>query len=159
MGAKHLLLLSAEVSASAESIAKLRRHLTEGDDDTLVAGAALPGHDYQPGETALNGRTCPWNTLAMWNVAKLSLTGFSTVSDLGATAGVEECVAIAISQKLFSSSSSKAKLVKLDDVQWEADFGDDAERRAWHESKMNSKLSRAQSQMDKLGLTGTVIHC
>ena len=51
------------------------------DDDTLVVGPTLPGHEFSEGEQALRGRTCPWNTAAIWNVSKLALIGFPLVGD------------------------------------------------------------------------------
>lgn len=150
-----ILFCSAEIKASKEAIDKLCQQV---DQDTIVAGAALPGHLYSPGTQQLNGRTCPWNTLAVWDVKKISLTGFQLCSDLGATAGVEECAAVGLLQKLFPSST--AKLIKLDEIQWEQEF-EDEERRKWHEYKMKSKLDRAQVQMEQLGLAsgGQVLHC
>jgi hypothetical protein len=153
-----ILFVSAEVSASASCIATLLRHLK---DDTLVVGAAMNGHVYnsKPGENVvLTGRTCPWNTLAIWNVPKLCQTGFVMVSDLGSAGGVEECAAVALQQKLFSVSDRKAKLVQLKEITWQETF-DDEERKKWHEQKMNSKLERAQQQLAALQLTGSVLHC
>ena len=152
-----IMFVSAEVNVSGQTIKKLCSHIT---DDTFVAGAALPGHLYSEasggGEISLNGRTCPWNTLAVWDLKKLSLTGFSLCSDLGESAGVEECVAVALLQKLFPKS--KAKLVKLEEIKWEQTF-EDEERRKWHEFKMKSKVERPESQLRKMNLSGTVHHC
>lgn len=181
LNAKYILFVSAEVCASAASIQTLVHHVcpmeeeqqqqqqlqTHQDDSyVLVAGAALSGHDYHDPPTgnstvqvALNGRTTPWNTLAVWNVAKLILTGFLPISDLGSNAGVEECAAIALHQQLFPQA--QAKLVKLKDVEWQDTFDGDEERRKWHEHKMQSKLERAEAQLQLLQLVdkGTVEHC
>lgn len=171
--ADQIMFVSAEVSASSSSIQELSKHCN--DATVLVAGAALPGHVYQhspenatsdhatplaPTIVELTGRTTPWNTLAVWNLSKLKLTGFLMVSDtVGASSGVEECVAIAASQKLFSSSQSRAKLVHLSDVSWEETF-DDVERRKWHEQKMKSKVERPALQLKLMQLSGaTVEHC
>lgn len=152
-----IMFVSAEISVTDQSILTLCHHVMK-DRDTIVAGAVLPGHAYAPGKVELNGRTCPWNTLAVWNLEKISLTGFQLCSDIGSTAGIEECVALALIQKLFPGAT--AKLVRLEDVQWEQTF-DDEERRKWHELKMNSKLERSQIQMSKVNLasSGTVFHC
>jgi hypothetical protein len=153
-----ILFVSAEVSASASCIVTLLGHLK---NDTLVVGAAMNGHVYhKPGETViLTGRTCPWNTLAIWNVPKLCQTGFVMVSDLGSAGGVEECAAVALQQKLFSVSDRKAKLVQLKEIYtWQETF-DDEERKKWHEQKMNSKLERANKQLVALQLSGSVLHC
>lgn len=101
-------------------------------------------------------RTTPWNTLCVWNLEKLSLIGFASISDLGKSAGIEECVVIALLQKLFPKSV--AKLVKLEEISWEETFTDE-ERRKWHEEKMKSKVERAAHQLNELGLSGTVLHC
>ena len=39
------------------------------------------GHDFCEGESIIRGRTCPWNTFALWTVDPLSLTGFPPVGD------------------------------------------------------------------------------
>lgn len=163
LDAKFILFVSAEVAVSAASIQELVKHCSEeeqaNDSYVLVAGATLNGHVYQPNSiVTLNGRTSPWNTVAVWNVPKLILTGFLMVSDLGSNAGVEECTAIAVHQQLFPQA--RAKLVRLNDVEWQDVFEDD-ERRQWHERKMNSKLERAAAQLKLLQLVdkGIVEHC
>ena len=79
-GASLCLFCSAETSTSPESIQMLLHHMD--DHNVLVAGVVLPGHDYQQDSVQpLNGRTTPWNTLAVWNLAKLTLTGFPLVAD------------------------------------------------------------------------------
>lgn len=157
--ADQILFVSAEVSASPDSIHHLHHYCQGGHDDgsyVLVAGAALSGHfhtskDGVSTSVVLNGRTCPWNTMAMWNLSKLILTGFVSVSDIGSWAGIEECAAVAVHQNLFPGA--KAILVRLPGVEWQVTF-DDEERRKWHERKMNSKLERAQTQLELLGLVG-----
>ncbi|CAN0369768.1 unnamed protein product, partial [Discosporangium mesarthrocarpum] len=73
-----ILYQSLETLASAKTVAHMTSHL--GPDD-LVVGAALQGHSFQPGggqgrgEIPVTGVTSPWNTLAMWDVRKLGLTG------------------------------------------------------------------------------------
>ena len=51
------------------------------DDDTLVVGPALQGHEFEEGTQPLRGRTCPWNTAAIWTVSKLQLVGFPLIGD------------------------------------------------------------------------------
>jgi hypothetical protein len=71
------------------------------DEDTLVVGAALDGHDFMTSEkkevkvyesesegegregcrVVLRGRTCPWNTCAMWRLDKLGVMGFPLIGD------------------------------------------------------------------------------
>jgi hypothetical protein len=162
-GADYCVMVSAETRASPASIEKL---LNQMDESTLVAGGVLLGHEYHPHSMQpLNGRTTPWNTLAVWNVAKLSLTGFALVADgvhrerdggPGAS-GVEEVSTIAILQRILGENHAKAKLVPLADVRWETDFADE-ERRAWHERKMNSKTKRASRHLELLSLSGIVHH-
>ena len=176
-----ILFVSAEVTASPSTISTLCNHVMEDYDHTLVVGAAMNGHIYHQSSSAeaavatsssgdctevgLNGRTCPWNTLAVWNVQKLKLTGFVLCSDLGSSAGVEECAAIGIQQKLFGKTNTIAKLVKLNEINWEESFDFDQERQKWHEQKMNSKLQRANTQFQLLNFNtttagdGSVIHC
>jgi hypothetical protein len=152
-----IMFISAEVNLSSSTVSTLCQHVIE-NEHVIVAGAALNGHQYQrQREVPLTGRTTPWNTLCVWDLDKLSLTGFSTVSDLGTSAGVEECVAIALLQKLFPKS--EARLVKVDDIEWnEKSLQEDEERYKWHQEKMNSKLERAGRQLELLKLSGTVVH-
>jgi len=139
------------------------------------SGAALQGHHHQTPtassnemEVELTGRTCPWNTFALWNLPKLSLTGFLQVSEglhstTGeASAGIEEACTIATLQRILPQDTVKAKLVKLLPpamVEWGQDFKNDEARREWHERKMQSKEVRAKRQLDLMGLSGVVIHC
>ncbi|GAX20377.1 hypothetical protein FisN_9Hh090 [Fistulifera solaris] len=161
--ADRILFLSAETVVDRDGIQELLAHLTP---DTLVVGARLPGHVVR-GEcvTLLSGTTSPWNTLAVWDLHKLSLTGFQLVSDGLLTDdkeepsfGVEEVVAIALLQKLLGTENAKAKLVTLKHVDWQVDSFDDPERRKWQEEKMKSKEIRAQRQLDLIGLAGKVHH-
>lgn len=86
--ANTILFISAETTMTRDAMIKLDQHMDL--EDTLVVGAALPGHDYvkksddnderKGREIDLNGRTCPWNTLALWNLKKMTL-GFPLVAD------------------------------------------------------------------------------
>lgn len=51
------------------------------DENTLVVGPSLLGHEFTEGPQTLRGRTCPWNTAALWNVSKLALIGFPMIGD------------------------------------------------------------------------------
>jgi len=80
--------------------------------------------------------------------------------------GVEEVCTIATLQRILSKERAKAKLISIrpeseggKSVTWGQDFGGDEQRREWHERKMRSKLTRAQLQLDLMGLSGKVIHC
>ena len=160
-----ILFVSAETNAPATAIQHLRDHLTP---DTLVAGAVLAGHDYRGKDACvvLDGRTSPWNTLAVWNLSKLALTGFSIVSDglltddqEAPSYGVEEVAATALIQKVLGSENAKSKLVSCPGIDWEVDDFDDPERKKWQEKKMNSKVERAARQLELMGLQGVVHHC
>jgi hypothetical protein len=179
-----ILFCSAETSCSAQAVRTLQWHLQA---DTAVVGACLPGHEYHnqgtttttktgtgtdvvPGGCVeLNGRTSPWNTLALWDLRKLALTGFLLVSDgllsddeTDPSFGIEEVVATCLLQKLLGADQAKSKLVQLtaseDVVDWNQAF-DDPARQKWHEEKMASKLSRANKQLELTGLSGVVHHC
>mmetsp|Transcript_25343 Transcript_25343/g.29848 ORF Transcript_25343/g.29848 Transcript_25343/m.29848 type:complete len:330 (+) Transcript_25343:30-1019(+) len=190
--AERILFISAETTLTSQCVEELCRHVDL--EDTLVAGVALPGHDYRGGVgddgrgngdgsdgeesnrtvVELNGRTCPWNTCAIWNLRKLALTGFPLVADglhryddgSPGVSGIEEYSTILLSQQLQPLSSTreldfnKAKLVKIPGVEWNQTF-EDEERKKWHESKMKSKMARAERHRDLMGsfLKGWVIHC
>lgn len=172
IGAEYICFVSAETSASKEAMQLLLSHAET--KDTLVAGALLHGHKYEPGPNndktgnepvKLSGRSTPWNTLAVWKLSKLCLTGFQLVSEGLSTDdeedpsyGVEEVIAIALLQNVLGADDAKAKLVKLPHVDWNENFTDD-ERKKWHEKKMNSKIQRAGRQLEKMGLSGVVYHC
>ncbi len=164
-GKSCIVFLSAETSLTRETVHALNQHMT---DDTLVVGAALPGHDFYGKsdddtigtEVDLNGRTCPWNTLAMWDLNKLALIGFPLCADglhtledgTSVAGGIEEFATILLHQRVSpcGEGNSKAKLVKVAGVAWEQTF-DDNERRKWHENKMKSKKSRAEVHRTLLG--------
>jgi hypothetical protein len=164
-GASYLLFASAETTTSRGLVNVMLQHMTS---QTLVTGAVFPGHDYHAkSRQPLNGRTSPWNTLAMWNVDKLALTGFPMVAEgvhrdevdgKPIAAGVEEVSAIALLQKMLGAESAKAKLLPLQDVQWRRDFDEDDERRRYHEQKMQSKVERPAKHLKLLGLEGYVEH-
>lgn len=171
--ANSILFVSAETTlASKTALQSLLSHMDL--ETTLVVGARLPGHDYHGTSAApaaaddntksdvvvpLNGRTTPWNTLAVWNLRKLALTGFVQVSEGILThgqpnepsQGVEEVMAISLLQHIFGVEQAQAKLVQLatDDsggVLWEETFTD-PQRQQWHDAKMKSKLERAARQV------------
>mmetsp|Transcript_78361 Transcript_78361/g.123414 ORF Transcript_78361/g.123414 Transcript_78361/m.123414 type:complete len:746 (+) Transcript_78361:58-2295(+) len=76
---KYILFHSLEVTCSPEVLEKMMNHfMTAG---VLVVGPVLDGHSFEEGEQKLNGRTTPWNTLALWSVRKLAMTGFLNIAD------------------------------------------------------------------------------
>lgn len=134
------------------------------DDNVFVVGPMMDGHEFNLGDTILRGRTCPWNTCAIWDVEKLCVLGFPMVGDGvysdRSSGGVEEVSAIAILQKLFPSW--KALLVKTQSSSsqsntWNTDF-QDSERAKYHERKMKSKDSRPGLHLEALQLSGLVQH-
>lgn len=154
--AKGAMFLSAsvEVPLSASVVDALFKHM---DDDTLVVGAAMEGHDFRPREMVryASGRQVPWNTLALWNVKYFWVTGFPLIGDGSLAdptkAGVEECATIAIIQAC--DERIRATLVQVVGIVWNtSDF--DATRRAKHEAKMDSKDRRARAQVKDADLVG-----
>ena len=157
MNAKELLFQSIEVNISLKDMMILEQELKS---DTLVIGAKLCERHGQQNETCtIDGWTSPWNTLAMWNLEKLALTGFLTISsgNLGdIKGGIEEVVSISLLQKLHPNNM-KAKIIKLSSVVWNTKWSS-AERSAYHQKKMASKDERSQIQLKRLGVeAGTVI--
>ncbi|MBI4054392.1 MAG: hypothetical protein HY397_03635, partial [Candidatus Doudnabacteria bacterium] len=155
-GFSHLLFCSPEVELTDEL---LKRLLVQLDHDTLVAGAVLSGHDFRNGTATGSGVTIPWNTLAVWNLRYLALTGFMLVADGifdRAAAGVEELSTGCILQSLYPKL--KIKLVDLGKVKWSIGrLGD--ERIAAHIKKLASKQERGQKQLELLGLAAPqVLH-
>lgn len=156
-----ILFASVEAAADPATARRLRAELDGAD--ALVAGAALPGHDFSPGERPLTGVTTPWNTLALWRVPSLALLGFPLVGEglhAGAAGGVEEVSAIHALAKVHPAKA-RALLVALPGVAWATDF-DDEKRAAWHAKKMASKESRPAAHLALLaaeaGPPTTVLH-
>lgn len=64
---------SLETTVGKDAVSGMEAHMGPAD---LVVGAALTGHAFQGGDTVeLTGVTTPWNTLALWDVAKLAKLG------------------------------------------------------------------------------------
>ena len=125
----------------------------DSDPDLLVAGPAMAGHEFDEGVKGLRGRTCPWNTFAIWRVKYLTLFGFPLVGDGMGTkfGGVEEVTAVALAQYMYPNL--KAALLQVPGVEWHTHF-DDKMRLDHHKAKMESKDSRPQKQLETLGLVG-----
>jgi UDP-glucuronate 4-epimerase len=144
--ATHILFQSLELTVAATDVDQI---VSLCDSQTLVVGGRLPGHAFKAGSTVpANGRTVPWNTLAVWDARTLARTGFPMVADgliPGTEAGVEEVSAIALAQTV-SPSLTKAKLVTLKSVEWHTTFEHPSRQQA-HEKKMSSKLSRPATHM------------
>jgi len=149
--AEKLLFQSIEVTLEREDVLVLQKHL---DNKTLVVGAKLhPKHGVKKGKQPLNGWNTPWNTLALWDLQKLGLTGFLSISSGNidhVPGGVEEVVAISLLQYL-KGDTMQAKLIDLPTVHWDANW-ECALRTKYHESKMASKAERAWKQLQVLNI-------
>lgn len=143
-GADFLLLASAEMRFTPQHFYQLQTFM---DKDTLVVGAALPGHDFQEGEREGNGKTVPWNTLSLWNLEYLSRTGFPLISDAladGKNAGVEEVSTIALLQKIYPFLA--AKLVQLPGIIRETKYWDEW-RLKRYQQELDNRISCPAAQM------------
>jgi hypothetical protein len=157
IGAKELLFQSIEVDISLEDMEKLESYLQE---DTLVVGAKLVDiHANEKENSILNGWNSPWNTLALWNIEKLGLTGFLSISSGNLEdipGGIEEVVTISLLQQL-KPNIMKAKVIDLSSVHWNTKWSS-VEREEYHQKKMKTKNERSQIQLQKLGIkAGEVI--
>lgn len=111
-----LLFTSTEYPVKESLVSLLLSHY---DEETLVVGACLDGHDFKAnsGKNALvehaSGLQIPWNTYALWSIEHLIHTGFVLTADSFTdpdNAGMEEMGTIAAQQILWPEKS-KAKLV------------------------------------------------
>lgn len=146
-----LLLQSFEIFVSLKSVEMMYTHL---DMDTVVVGARLnPDHGGTPGIKPIDGLTSPWNTLALWDLNKLYLTGFqakSVESLNGIHGGMEEVPTISLLQHLCPDKA-QAKVVTLQDVKWNMIWNDE-KRSKYHLQKMKTKRERAEIQLKYLDL-------
>jgi len=157
--AKELLFQSIELTISLDDMLRLEKHLLL--KDTLVVGAKIcEKHGPTETFTQLNGWTTPWNTLALWNLEKLALTGFLSISSgnlPNIPGGIEEVVTISLLQRLHPNNM-KAKVIKLSSVKWNTEWSSE-ERSAYHQKKMESKDERSQIQLKRLNIeAGEVIY-
>ncbi|MEK7116269.1 MAG: hypothetical protein AAB879_02660 [Patescibacteria group bacterium] len=153
-GASHLLLASAEVQVTQAIVSALGREL---GDQTIVVGAAVIGHDLGDGVVIGTGERVPWNTLAMWNLKYLKVTGFPLIGDAPfdpSQAGVEEVCALSVLQRLYPAC--RAVLLNVPGVEWDTAHWD-PERLAAHQKKMASKRSRSEKQLAEANLAPPVI--
>lgn len=155
--ANKILFQSFETTVKDEDIVKLQQYF---DKNTLVVGAKLhPRRNLKKGKQPLNGWNTPWNTLALWDLQKLGLTGFLTVSggNIGhLDGGVEEGAVISLLQYL-KGDTMQAKLIDLPTAHWNTNWECDLHTK-YHERKMASKTERALKQLQALNITaGKVI--
>ena len=147
-GANKLLLQSLEVYVSSTDVKKLNAHLTS---ETLVVGGKMisnHGGD-QIGVQPIDGMNSPWNTLALWNLPKLNVTGFLGISSgvvKDIPGGMEEVSTISLLQQLYPSEAH-AKLIALSDLKWMTNWMCE-KRKNSHEQKMMTKLLRAEKQLE-----------
>lgn len=151
---------SLEFRISRDAVKSLVEYLSR-DESILVIGPRMKGHDFSPGDNVLElrGRTCPWNTFAIWRTKYLALTGFPLVSDGmgGNMGGVEEVTAITLLQQI--KPNLQAVLAGISDgvSSWDTNFSD-PKRMQWHQDKMRSKDDRPAKQLEWLNMSGKVRH-
>jgi hypothetical protein len=157
LGVNRILFQSIEVSITAKSINTLYQHLTP---NTLVVGAKMhKEHGVISGIQKLEGWITPWNTLALWNLEKLAITGFLPLSGgnlHSLPGGVEEVSVITLLQKLYPHQMD-AKIVEIEELHWEVEWRCE-NRTLYHAQKMASKNERAAAHIHFLGIdSGEVI--
>ncbi len=157
---------SGDSTAASAAVGTIAAEATTADVPVVV-GPAMDGHLFTEGDgVALNGRSTPWNTFAIWNVDVLSLTGFPLVAEgIGGdrtTGGVEEVSAISLLQHI--NPRYQALLIKMLNIdpsislEWLTKH-DDTERQEYHDFKMRSKIERPALHMLRMGIcSGTVNH-
>jgi len=175
MGSCYTTFCSLEVAFDSQVMSVL---LSECDlGNTLVAGACLPGHEFcGQGKMTVDasGTTTPWNTLAVWNTAKLATIGFVHIGNgskvLNMDAGIEEVSTASVIQGIARSAGlpvPHVKLIKMPNefnMKWRNNFqAMDPQRQEKHVKKMKFKNHRAQAHMDVLGSDPArithIVHC
>jgi hypothetical protein len=147
LGGNKLLLQSLEVYVSSTDVKTLNSHLTS---DTLVVGAKMIStHGGDAGVKPIDGMNSPWNTLALWNLSKLNITGFlefshGIIKDI--PSGMEEVTTISLLQQLYPNEAH-AKLVSLSQLKW-ITLWKSIERQKYHEKKISTKVWRAEIQLE-----------
>ncbi|KAG8698167.1 hypothetical protein FRC08_006093 [Ceratobasidium sp. 394] len=165
---KLVLFQSVEVHVGPEHV---KRMANLCEDDVLVVGKAFDAHSFGSPSSGtgqglvsvpLTGRTCPWNTFAIWGVSKLARTGFLLTSETNTppnASAIEEAPTIALHQRLFPRQS-RALLVRFEAVDagekdgWGTTWEDPA-RTEWHARKLASKDISAASHIANIGLAGS----
>ena len=147
LGGNNILFQSIEVYISFKDFEILDSHLKS---DTLVVGGKMSSiHGGKPGTKVICGMTSPWNTLDLWNLQKLNVTGFLKVSSgiiKDVPGGMEEVPTISILQQLYSNEC-QAKLVSIPDLSWKTNTWNDPEREKYHQEKMKTKYLRSEAQL------------
>ena len=164
----YILYQSTEISINVSHIYTLQSYF---DSLTLCVGVVLDGHTFISGINILSGTTVPWNTCCIYHISSLLRTGFLTCTDgvSGCMYGVEELPCITLLQLLSKQCNANtlstdnqrhiAKLVRLDNIQWNTQYIDQHDRLSKHHAKIQSKYTRGQTTLQLLGITsGTVLH-
>jgi hypothetical protein len=143
LNGKYILYQSLEIKDTNKIYMELIKHFNE---NTLCVGIKLPDHDKNLSDNnKISGSNSPWNTYAIWDISKLSLTGFPMISDIGKNAGIEEVATISLLQLI--NKSYEVKLIEYDDINenfWS--YTDNEQNR----QKIDSKRTRAADQLVKL---------
>lgn len=160
MGDGLVVFQSIEFRISRDAVKSLVEYLNR-DESILVIGPRMKGHDFSPGDDdiQLRGRTCPWNTFAIWRTKYLALTGFPLVSDGmgGNMGGVEEVTTITLLQHIKPNLQAVLAGVSDGVSSWDTNFSD-PKRMQWHQNKMRSKDERPAKQLEWLNMNGKVRH-
>lgn len=139
-----IVFQSVEVHATLEQVNFLTSVVQT--DGALVAGGVLNGHSKSRDKLA--SRT-PWNTLAAWNLALLSVDGFPAVADTVSPPGMEEVAAITAIARRSDIRDGRVVLVEFQEgIQWDAVQG--ANRMKRHLKKMESKEERAWELVESM---------
>lgn len=183
-GFRKILFQSLEFATKEIVVKEMIQKLDE-DAAVLVVGPAMNGHIFCEGQEALSGRSCPWNTCAMWDLEKLHLLGFPFIGD-GLLDGGSETGGVEVIEYIYviipTNNSLLEFLCRLQEVStiailqaikpqwkalllnfppdvstWNVSFAD-SERQLYHEKKMESKIQRPRAHLDALGLRGVVHH-
>lgn len=157
IAADYLLLLSTEIKLTE---ADLQKMLDKMDENTLMVGARLDGHEFHASSTVgITGVTTPWFTCCLVNVKKIirlgiPMTGEALFDPTRKSAGVEEVATISLYQRLYADCD--AKLIQLDSVAWETGVFE-GERLERHHIKMASKKARPRAQVEFANLLSGVV--
>eukprot|EP00808_Paulinella_micropora_P004863 g75051.t1 len=142
---------------------------SSGPSGILAAGFSLsPYHEFEEGLHTITGLRSPWNTMCLWHLPSLMLTGFPLVSEglTGGTGyGIEEVVTVSLLQQLSASpaprlhASRQLVLLINQDVRWDWEKDLSADRVASKQEQMRTKNVRAKQQVQALGVSpDTVYH-
>ena len=154
----YLLFMSTEYPVTTSLVSLLQSHC---DNETLVVGACLEGHDFKakPGKQAsvkrATGLQIPWNTCALWSVARLVYTGFVLTADSlqdPDNAGMEEMGTIAAQQILWPGKASAKLVVPQSGDLVPNTHGWNIKRRDRYVRNLTSKNARSAAQLRRLSL-------